>query len=64
MKLLFLAKQGKGKKSNEPTHTLNVLPPNLTVSTLLEIGQNIPPIDTDLVTAAPTLSLSAVVAAQ
>ena len=41
----------------------NVTAPIIAVATLLEIGQDIP-IDTDLVIAAPTLSLSAVVAAQ
>ena len=66
MKLIFL----KGKKSNNPTqpdeltYTLNDLPPNLTVSTLLEIGQNIPPIDNNLTNEPPTLAVSTAVSAQ
>ena len=62
MNLLFMARKVSAAPQ-DPSYTLNVLPPNLTVLTLLEIGQDIP-IDTDLVIAAPTLSLSAVVAAQ
>lgn len=65
MKLIFL----KGKKSNnptppdEPTYTLNVLPPNLTVSALVQTFQNIP-IDNNLTNVPPTLAVSTAVSAQ
>lgn len=65
MKLIFL----KGKKSNnptppdEPTYTLNVLPPTLTASTLMELGQDIP-IDTNLSNEPPTIVVTTAVAAQ
>ena len=62
MKLIFMARKVSAAPQ-DPSYTLNVLPPNLTVLTIVETFQNIP-IDNNLTNEPPTLAVSTAVSAQ